>query len=229
MDYLPIMPNDKKSPVSRTQHVYELIRVELLNGRLRPGEKLVISELCQRFTANQSAVREALSRLTSEGLVDAQPQRGFRVAPIAPEDLDYLTQARLLIEGPCIRSAIDNGTIAWEQAIVAALHGLLRTPRHDGEGSVTQEWADAHNHFHQTLVATCTNPWLLRMRDMLMLQSERYRWFSLAEPDKRHDLGMEYRRIADAFLARDADLAIERMTDHFHRTTRIILHSGERP
>ncbi|AOH87161.1 hypothetical protein AWL63_23625 (plasmid) [Sphingomonas panacis] len=223
------MPNAKKSPASRTQHVYEQIRVDLLNGRLPPGDKLVISELCQRFSANQSAVREALSRFTSEGLVDAQPQRGFRVAPVAPEDLHHLTEVRLLVEAPCIRSAIENTTIAWEQAIVAALHGLLRTPRHDDTGNVTQEWADAHNHFHRTLVATCDNPWLLRMRDMLMLQSERYRWFSLAMPDKRHDLGKEYSRIADAFLAHDAELAIDLMSDHFRRTAEIVLHSGEEP
>lgn len=219
------MPNAKTSPASRTQHVYEQIRVDLLNGRLQPGEKLIISELCQRFSANQSAVREALSRFTSEGLVDAQPQRGFRVAPVAPEDLHHLTEARLLIEAPCVRSAIGNNSIAWEQAIVAALHGLLRTPRHDETGNVTQEWADAHNHFHRTLVATCDNPWLLRMRDMMMMQSERYRWFSLAMPDKRHDLGKEYTRIADAFLAHDVTLAIELMTDHFRRTTEIVLNA----
>lgn len=216
-------------PSSRTQFAYEQVRAQLLNGRLAPSKKLIISELCEQFSANQSAVREALSRLTSEGLVEAQPQRGFRVAPIAPDELHHLTQVRLLIEEPCIRSAIANATIAWEQAIVAALHGLLRTPRHDGAGNVTQEWADAHHHFHHALVATCDNPWLLRMREMLMLHSERYRWFSIATPDMRRDLSKEYTRIADAFLAHDAELAIELMRDHYVRTTQIVLADGKEP
>jgi len=211
------------SPASRTQRAYEQIRSHLLNGRLPPGQKLVISDLCERFAANQSAVREALSRLTSDGLVDAEPQRGFRVAPIRPEDLNHLTEVRLLIEAPCIRSAIANATIAWEQSIVAALHGLLRTARHDSNGDVTQEWADAHHRFHRSLVANCSNPWLLRMREMLMLQSERYRWFSIATPDKRHSLEKEYSQIAEAFLARDVDLATKLMCAHFRKTTEILL------
>ena len=223
------MQSRKTPPASRTQHAYEQIRAQLLNGKLAPGLKLVISDLCERFSANQSAVREALSRLTSEGLVEAKPQRGFRVAPVAPEELNHLTQVRLLIEEPCIRCAIAHATIAWEQAIVAALHGLLRTPRHDAAGNVTQEWADAHHNFHHALVATCDNPWLLRMREMLMLHSERYRWFSIATPGMRGDLSQEYTRIADAFLARDAEGAIRLMKEHYVRTAEIVLGEGTEP
>lgn len=217
----------KPPAASRTQHAYEQIRTLLLNGRLRPGQKLVISELCQSVSANQSAVREALSRLTSESLVESEPQRGFRVAPMTPEGLHHLTEVRLLIEAPCVRSAIENGTIVWEQAIVAALHGLLRTPRHDQLGNVTQEWADAHHQFHSALVATCDNSWLLRVRQTLMLQSERYRWFSIATPDKRRDLEKEYSEIADAFLARDVELATKLMSAHFRTTEDIVLRSGD--
>ena len=223
------MQSRKTPPASRTQHAYEQIRAQLLNGKLAPGLKLVISDLCERFSANQSAVREALSRLTSEGLVEAKPQRGFRVAPVAPEELNHLTQVRLLIEEPCIRSAIAHATIAWEQSIVSALHGLLRTPRHDAAGNVTQEWADAHHNFHRALVATCDNPWLLRMREMLMLHSERYRWFSIATPGMRRDLSEEYTQIADAFLAHDVENAIRLMNEHYVRTTVIVLGEGSEP
>ncbi|OYW82825.1 MAG: hypothetical protein B7Z20_13400 [Sphingobium sp. 32-64-5] len=128
-----------------------------------------------------------------------------------------------------MRSAIAHATIAWEQAIVSALHGLLRTPRHDSSGNVTQDWADAHHHFHHALVATCDNPWLLRMREMLMLQSERYRWFSIATPEMRRDLSKEYTRVADAFLAHDVDLAIELMRDHYLQTAKIVLADGKEP
>lgn len=223
--YRPEMP---KPPVvlSRTQHVYEQIRIQILNGHLTSGQKLVISELNHLLSANQSAVREALSRLTSEGLVEAEPQRGFRVAPMAIEDLQHLTEVRLLIEGPCVASAIANGTITWEQTIVAVSHGLLRTPRYDADGNVTQEWATAHHEFHKALVATCENPWLLRVRQTLMLQSERYRWFSISTPDMRRELEKEYARITDAFLTRDADLATRLMCDHIRTTAEIVLGAG---
>ncbi|RYL96956.1 GntR family transcriptional regulator [Sphingobium fuliginis] len=220
----------EKSPApSRTHRVYEQIRSRLLNGALPPGQKLVISDLCENLGANQSAVREALARVTAEGLVTAEPQRGFRVSEIAAEDLHHLTDVRLLIEEPCIRSAIANATIAWEKGIVAALHGLLRTPRNDDDGKVTQEWADAHHAFHHALVATCDNPWLLRVRDMLLLQSERYRWLSISSPSKRSNLEKEYSKLADAFLAHDADLAIKLMREHYLMTTKIVLGKDQKP
>jgi DNA-binding GntR family transcriptional regulator len=58
------------------------LRSQLLARRFAPGEKLKIDDLCRRFAVDSSAVREALSRLASEGFVVSEPQRGFRVAPL---------------------------------------------------------------------------------------------------------------------------------------------------
>src|SRR5438093_3120133 len=135
----------KSSASSLTQHVYQELRTKLLNGKLRPGEKLNISRLCATMSVNLSAVREALARLTSEGLVIAEPQRGFRAAPITTDELVHLTDARVQIESLCLARAIQLGNLDWETAIVAALHRLLHTPRYDDTGkNVAQAWATAH-------------------------------------------------------------------------------------
>src|SRR6201999_1825607 len=78
-----------------TQLAHDRLRADLLACRLKPGERLIINQLCQYLDVSLGAVREALSRLSSEGLVIAEPQRGFRVAPISAEDLKDLTAARL--------------------------------------------------------------------------------------------------------------------------------------
>src|SRR5271170_5821579 len=113
---------------SLTQRAYDELRNDLLNCRFEPGEPLRIGELCKRLEASQGAVREALSRLTSEGLVEARPQRGFRVTPISAEDLGDLTSARIEIEELCLRHAIEAGDVHWEARMVAAFHQLSRTP-----------------------------------------------------------------------------------------------------
>lgn len=208
---------------SFTQSVYEHLRIKLLNGSLRPGEKLKISELCEMLSANLSAVREALSRLTSEGLVVAQPQRGFRAAPITADDLRSLTEARILIEGLCLERAIKLGGITWETGIVAALHTLLRTPR---SGNVTEQWSAVHNDFHKALVAACDNPWLIKMREMLTMQGERYRWLSVATANKKRDLDKEHSKLSDAVLARDCALATKLMKAHLLLTTEILLKAS---
>lgn len=208
---------------SFTQSVYEQIRTMLLNGSLRPGDKLKISDLCETLSANLSAVREALSRLTSEGLVVAEPQRGFRAAPVTADDLRYLTEARIHIEGLCLERAIKLGGIAWETGIVASLHTFLRTPR---SADTVEQWAIAHNEFHRALVAACDNSWLLRMREMLATQSERYRWLSVTATNRKRDLDKEHSRLSEAVLARDPQLASKLMKAHLNLTTEILLEAG---
>jgi DNA-binding GntR family transcriptional regulator len=214
------------SPSSLTHSVYQQLRTRLLNGDLRPDEKLKISTLCETMSVNLSAVREALARLTSEGLVVAEPQRGFRVAPIATDELVHLTDARIQIESLCVTKAIGLGKLDWETAIVASLHRLLHTSRYDDSGkNIAQAWATAHSDFHASLVSACDNVWLLRVREMLATQGERYRWLSVATSDKKRDLDKEHSKIADAVLARDASLSVKLLTAHMRLTTEILLES----
>ena len=115
------------SPVSSslTQGAYEAIRSDLLACRLQPGAQLKIGELCQEKHVSLSAIREALSRLTSEGLVVAEPQRGFRVAPISVEELNDVTTVRIQLEELCLDRAIAVGNVGWEAHLVAAYHASL--------------------------------------------------------------------------------------------------------
>src|SRR6202040_4309014 len=104
----------RDSSSSLTQGAYEALRGDLLACRILPGRKLKIQELCTRFSVSLGAIREALSRLTSEGLVVAEPQRGFRAAPISASDLVDLTMVRVEIDSLCLRRAIACGDVDWE-------------------------------------------------------------------------------------------------------------------
>lgn len=211
--------------LSLTHSVYEHLRADLLACRLRPGERLKISDLCGSLAVSLGAVREALSRLTSEGLVVAEPQRGFRVAPISATELRDLTEVRIEVEARCLRRAVAEGDMAWETAIVAAHHVMSRLPEREPEdpGRVNDAWGAAHARFHQALVAGCASPWLLRLRDTLYDQSERYRRLSV--PLSRHgrDVTGEHRAIMEATVSRRADLACALLAEHFRATTQILL------
>src|ERR1700679_2864182 len=119
---------NKESSPNMTQGAYESLRADLLACRILPGRKLKIQELCTKFSVSLGAIREALSRLTSEGLVLAEPQRGFRAAPISAADLVDLTMARTEIDSLCLKRAIACGDVQWEASLVAAAHRLARTP-----------------------------------------------------------------------------------------------------
>lgn len=222
-----VMAKPMESPTSLTHGAYAKLRSQLLACRFAPGEKLKIDDLCRRFEVGSSAVREALSRLASEGFVVSEPQRGFRVAPLSVDALSDLTNVRCSIEALCLRGAIEKGGIEWQSQVVAALHRLSHTPVWADKAArrYSEEYSRAHEIFHETLASGCGSPWLLHLRATLYNHSERYRAFSgpLSKVDR--DLDREHREIAEATLARDSERAVTLMNQHLQMTTKVILDS----
>jgi DNA-binding GntR family transcriptional regulator len=216
---------NKESSANLTQGAYEGLRADLLACRIFPGKKLKIQELCDRFSVSLGAIREALSRLTSEGLVVAEPQRGFRAAPISAADLIDLTMARIEIDSLCLRRAVSCGGVDWEARLVAAAHRLARTPERapDDPARSNEDWAEAHAAFHFALVEGCASPWLLHLHSLLYAQSERYRRLSVPFAAKRRNVDKEHRAIVNAALARDAEAAVRLLAAHLEKTTQILL------
>lgn len=212
---------------SLTAEAYNRIRIEILACRLAPGQKLVIADLCETFGFSLGAVREALSRLTSEGFVEAEPRKGFKVARITEAELQDITRVRSLIETLCLESALRHGDLKWEANIVATHFELSRLSLQDPDdpARVSEAWAEVHKRFHEALVAACDSPWLLRMREMLFMQSERYRRVSVPLDPQKRDLAAEHKIIADAAIARDSATACAALRDHLDRTTRILIES----
>lgn len=212
---------------SLTAEAFSRIRSEILACRLPPGQKLVIADLCQQLGFSLGAVREALARLTSEGLVEAEPRKGFRVAPITEAELKDITEVRGKIESLCLENAIRNGDVKWEAGIVSTLFELSRTSLQDPDdpARVSEVWADTHRRLHEALVAACDSPWLLRLREILFVQSERYRRVSVPLDRAGRDLHGEHKEIADAAIARDVEKASAALRDHLQKTTRILIAS----
>lgn len=211
--------------LSLTEQAYRRLREDLLTCRLVPGEKINIKDISDGLGFSLGAVREALSRLTSEGFVTLDDARGFRATPISIGDLTDLVAVRSDIEGQCLRRAIARGGLDWESAIVSAAHRLSKTPTRDPADSarLNEDYADAHGAFHHALVAACDSPWLLRMRGWLYAQSERYRYLTVPLSNSERDLVHEHADILAATLERDADRAVDLLGDHLMATARLLI------
>ena len=125
MKPFPAKPAGKETNLSEA--AYLALRADLLACRLPPGARLNIAELSGRLAVSLGAVREALSRLTAEGLAVAEMNRGFRAAPVSESELLDLTGTRIEIETSCLRRSMAVGGVDWEARIVAAHHRLSRT------------------------------------------------------------------------------------------------------
>ncbi|MBL3961189.1 MULTISPECIES: GntR family transcriptional regulator [Burkholderia] len=219
MDTTLISPGAK----SLTSLAVERLRGDILAGQLRPAERLRIQALSERYGIGATAIREALSRLVTDGLVDSEDQRGFCVTPVSRDDLTDLTQTRVEVEGSALRLALKHGDIDWESNVLSAFHRLQRTPV-PSSPELHDAWAAVHRQFHEALIAGCASPWMLRLCRLLYDQSERYR--NLAEKytsEKNRDAAKEHRELMEAAMARDADLAVQLLAGHFWETSGIIL------
>jgi DNA-binding GntR family transcriptional regulator len=222
-------PTKKLRPPSGslTAEAYDCIRTEILCCRLQPGQKLVIQELCDGFQFSLGAVREALARLSAEGLVIAEPRKGFRVAPVTESELRDITMVRTKIETACLESAIRNGNLQWESNIMALLFELSKLSIADADAPhrLNTTWAKTHQKFHLALVEACESPWLLRLRETLYLHSERYRWMSLPRDRRHRNLHAEHETIAKATVARDTGKACSLLSQHIAKTAQIVADS----
>lgn len=210
-----------QSGQTRTSELLGRLRADLLSGALEPGEPLRLAVLRTRYLAGLTPLREALFRLAAEGLVTVEDQRGFRVAKTSHEELADLTEQRVFLESRAIRLAIERGDLSWESRVLAANHLLTNTRKLEpGSDRLTVEWTDVHRGFHRTLLESCGSTWLLRFRDALSDQVERYqRWSIRKTPDR--DVVREHTALTEAVLARDADLAVALLTAHYWRTAEL--------
>jgi DNA-binding GntR family transcriptional regulator len=211
-------------PRSLTSAVQERLRADILSTRLLPGQKLHIAGLAKRFSVSLAAVREALSRLVADGLVQASDQRGFRVSPVSMADLADVTQTRIDIEGLALRRSIERGDKAWLNSVEAAFDRLKAVPYRypDEPGVHYEEWVVRHRVFHRALVNACGSQWLLGFRDVLHEQSERYRRLSIRDITQSRDVEAEHTAIVAAVVQRDADAAVNALAKHFSTTMRFV-------
>jgi GntR family carbon starvation induced transcriptional regulator len=217
--------NELDQAVTQADQAYEHLLARILDGRLAPGAKIIISEVAVELGFSPGSIREALSRLAAEKWAIATAQKGYSVAAVSIADLEDLTRTRIVIEQFCLRAAIANGDVEWETSIVAAYHRLHRIPvTIDGTAPrLNPAWVAAHMIFHEALATGCDSPWMLNIRAMLYAQSERYRQLSAALKREDRNVDAEHKSILDACIARRADQACELIHQHLTRTMQILM------
>jgi GntR family transcriptional regulator, carbon starvation induced regulator len=213
---------------TRARDTYHLIKRDILVCRLQPGARLRLEELRDRYEVGTSPLREALVRLSADGLVILEDHRGFHVAPVSRADLCDVTQMRITLECQALSESIKNGNDEWESRLMGAYHFLSKTVDVvDSDGVLGQAWEQRHRDYHSALVQACGSRWLLNVRTLLYDQSDRYRRLSLQAKQQHRGSNDEHREILDAVLARDTNLACKLLAGHIQQSTDILLADHE--
>jgi len=209
-----------KSTMAST--VADDIRRRIVSGDFVPDEKLRVGRLADMFGVTLSPIREALNRLTSEGLVQLRDMRGFSVAPVSAQELAEISRTRQWLNERALRESIEHGDEAWAEHVLLAFHRLKKLPRVDLAGGANRAWDEAHRSFHVALTAACRSRHLVAYCDQLFVMADRYRYIARTSPrasTKSRDT--EHRLIMEAAIARRADDAVALLDKHFDTTAQL--------
>ena len=214
----PATARPASSLVGRTlaTDVLHRLRRDIITCALLPGARLRFEALRAAYQVSFSTLREGLQRLASEGLVIADGQRGFVVAPVSLQELADVTNARVLIERELLRLSIANADDDWRTRVMDAWQRMDKLPE---QQSTSREWAAAHAAFHEALASACASPVLLEVRANLFDRAHRYRRLAVMNRTHARDSSGEHREIMEAALAGDAARACDLVERHIRRTT----------
>ncbi len=216
-----VMENGQKTTAATS--IYNQIKDDLLRGVFPAGSRLNIKEIADRYDTSINPVREALSRLAAEKIVDQREQRGFAVPVLTEKDLRELVKTRCWVEEIAVRESIANMTEDYELDLVTAFHRLARTNFADADGNPNPDWEARHRAFHLALIANCGSSWLYSFCDHLMFQATRARYLAVTS---RKDDGRlrndEHEGLMKAAISGDADETVRRLRAHYTKTLDLV-------
>ena len=194
---------DDWSPQLLKSRLYHRLLVDIIIGRLAPGERLDEQVLAKRYGGGLAGIREALARLALEGLVLRRARVGTMVAPLDLMEAREAFAARALVEVECAGLA---ARLADDDQIEA-----IRATLEEGESAIARNDARAlammDEAFHVALANASRNRVLAKMVTTLHHQTARFWLVTMREPsaaESRSALA-QHRALADAIAAHDVD------------------------
>src|ERR1700733_2344791 len=145
------------------ESAYRRIRTDIIFGVLLPGQKLKLERISEVYGTSVTTLRELLNRMSSEGLIVAEGQRGFEVAPVSADEFKQVAALRLLLENHAIEQSFAAGDLDWEGRVVSAHHKLAVMERRmlDGQRQNQELWKQCDWDFHHALISACGSDVLL--------------------------------------------------------------------
>jgi DNA-binding GntR family transcriptional regulator len=201
------------APVSqaRAERLLSRLRHEILRGGIEPGGPLRQDEIAARHGVSKIPVREALLQLVAEGLVTAQPNRGFTVSQLRPQEAEEILEIRALLECQAVRIAMPRLT----DADIAQAAGILDQAE---ATDALDRWSDFNWEFHAALYGPARRKRLLDLIRQVSYPTDRYIRVLISNANYRGRAEREHRAILSACEMRNADAAAALLDQHIRQT-----------
>lgn len=190
-----------KSKISMSEKVYQRIKSDILENKLKPGEKLIEENLANEFNVSRTPVREALKQLDQDGLITYYPRRGSVVSQISMKDAQELYEIREVLEGLAIRRIcmeVNSHNIKILENIITSMDKAIESNDYSSMEKLHRNWTEA--------TLEMTNNELLKSYLLSVTKNlGRLRKISLYRPVQSIDAYKETKDIYNAIEKNDPD------------------------
>lgn len=210
-----IFESQRTNDGSVRSSAYERFQLNLLSGKIRPGELIAQRELVAMLEVSLGALRELLPRLESEGLLSVIPKRGIQITAIDVRMIRNAYQLRIALEREAVISAIDFVT---DEALAEQINihdDILKRAKQKTDSNLLQDAQNIDSAMHHFLIRATNNEQMIRAYEIIgirvrLINIERIRLTSTVLPKALGD----HIQILRAIQRRDRQSAVEAMEHH---------------
>lgn len=213
------------SPQALGDQAYDLIKADVILGRLAPGEEVTELRLGERYGFGRAPVRAALSKLVQEGLVTVVPRRGYVVAPIMIKSVQEIFELRLVCEPRAVRAAVGHVNIQ-------KLKALNSYPSATDSARQNLRFLKNNREFHMQVITACGNQRLIRVLSGLYDEMDRLLHVGLFSEQDRNVMqanhrvqGQQHDEIVAALERGDAVAAEDAVSKHIENSRDLALNA----
>lgn len=215
-DFLQLSEEEQQSLRDR---VYLRLKQAITEGLIPPGTRLVENDLADRLKVSRTPVREALQRLSREGLVTVLPRRGVIVESLSLKDVEEIFMLREVLEGLAGALAAQRVTDAELTKLEEAVNdSIAAAVNNDVEAAVK-----ANSSFHSLLIQAAKSPRLKELLDMVLGQISAYRRISMSQPDRPKEAAREHAMILQAIKENNPEEAENLVRQHASNAREIVV------
>jgi DNA-binding GntR family transcriptional regulator len=197
-----------KNHLSLSDRILNLIEKAILNGSIKPGERLIETELAKSLGTSKSPVREALKRLEGGGIVQLVPRKGYFVRTIDRKSIEDFFDAMFILEPAAVLLSLKKK----DEAICSEIDEILSKMERCLRKKEYESYRILNNQFHLFFYGLTENEWIIKISQMLRKQAYMLRSLSLTK-DRFSSSIKEHQAIADAYKAGDGK-RLEKAVQH---------------
>lgn len=201
--------------------VYEYLRKAVMEGELKPGERIIEKEYAEKMKISRTPIREALRKLESEGFVEYIPRKGVVVKGFSINDIVEIYAIRKSLEGLAMRYVIENIS---EQEI-ERLKGLVEHMEEADKNCEIEDVFRTCQEFNEVILNASRMQRLKTLINTLHEYLERFRRITMAKASRRSDAIKEHKQILQSIIDKDSKLAEKLVWDHLDASQKIFFEN----